>query len=94
MTPNFIYLQPETEIVAQLVRAPDCGSGGRGFDPRHSPKKMKGCYSQPFLFYPMERENYFLFIPLIIISRILAAAAGIFVPGPNTAATPASNKNW
>ena len=23
--------------VAQLVRAPDCGSGGRGFDPRHSP---------------------------------------------------------
>lgn len=24
-------------IVAQLVRAPDCGSGGRGFDPHHSP---------------------------------------------------------
>src|SRR5687768_11416707 len=23
--------------VAQLVRAPDCGSGGRGFDPRRSP---------------------------------------------------------
>ena len=23
--------------VAQLVRAPDCGSGGRGFDPHHSP---------------------------------------------------------
>jgi hypothetical protein len=24
-------------IVAQLVRAPDCGSGGRGFEPRLSP---------------------------------------------------------
>ncbi len=23
--------------VAQLVRAPDCGSGGRGFNSRHSP---------------------------------------------------------
>ena len=23
--------------VAQLVRAPDCGSGGRGFEPHHSP---------------------------------------------------------
>ena len=27
-----------TEIVAQLVRASDCGSEGRGFDPRHPPK--------------------------------------------------------
>jgi hypothetical protein len=26
-------------IVAQLVRAPDCGSGGRGFEPRLSPFK-------------------------------------------------------
>ena len=24
--------------VAQLVRALDCGSGGRGFDPHHSPQ--------------------------------------------------------
>jgi len=28
-----------TEIVAQLVRAPDCGSGGRGFETRLSPFK-------------------------------------------------------
>ncbi len=27
-------------IVAQLVRAPDCGSGGRGFKSRLSPKKI------------------------------------------------------
>jgi hypothetical protein len=27
--------------VAQLVRAPDCGSGGRGFEPHPSPQKNK-----------------------------------------------------
>ena len=26
-------------LVAQLVRAPDCGSGGRGFKSHHAPKK-------------------------------------------------------
>ncbi len=26
--------------VAQLVRAPDCGSGGRGFETRHSPQRV------------------------------------------------------
>ncbi len=26
--------------VAQLVRAPDCGSGGQGFDSLHSPHKQ------------------------------------------------------
>ena len=26
--------------VAQLVRAPDCGSGGRGFKTRHSPHRI------------------------------------------------------
>jgi len=29
------------EIVAQLVRAPDCGSGGRGFETRLSPQVFK-----------------------------------------------------
>ena len=29
-----------TEVVAQLVRASDCGSEGRGFDPRHPPQKV------------------------------------------------------
>ena len=28
-------------IVAQLVRASDCGSEGRGFEPRFSPKPLK-----------------------------------------------------
>ena len=26
-------------VVAQSVRAPDCGSGGRGFDSHRSPRK-------------------------------------------------------
>ena len=26
-------------VVAQLVRAPDCDSGGRGFEPHHPPLK-------------------------------------------------------
>jgi len=26
-------------VVAQLVRAPDCGSGGRGFKPHLPPKR-------------------------------------------------------
>ena len=35
---KYIY-RPTMVIVAQLVRAPDCGSGGRGFEPRLSPFK-------------------------------------------------------
>ena len=27
--------------VAQLVRAPDCGSGGRGFETRHPPHNLR-----------------------------------------------------
>lgn len=33
--PTFAFLK--TVDVAQLVRAPDCDSGGRGFEPRLSP---------------------------------------------------------
>ena len=36
-------------IVAQLVRAPDCGSGGRGFEPRPSPGKQP-VYAMGLLF--------------------------------------------
>jgi hypothetical protein len=35
---NLLYLcAPETEVVAQLVRASDCGSEGRGFETRLPP---------------------------------------------------------
>ena len=35
--------------VAQLVRAPDCGSGGRGFETRHSPQpRAAGLFEQEY----------------------------------------------
>ena len=34
-------------IVAQLVRAPDCGSGGRGFESRLSPQNGILCKWSP-----------------------------------------------
>ena len=42
-------------VVAQPVRAPDCDSGGRGFEPHHPPKKA------PFhkgLFFLNKSINY------------------------------------
>ena len=35
----FIFAAEKMVVVAQLVRAPDCGSGGRGFESHHPPKK-------------------------------------------------------
>ncbi|CAL2074822.1 hypothetical protein T190607A02C_100124 [Tenacibaculum sp. 190524A02b] len=37
-------------IVAQLVRAPDCGSGGRGFETHLSPK-TKALYTKGFFVF-------------------------------------------
>ena len=43
-------------VVAQLVRAPDCGSGGRRFEPDLPPTKKLGiticCPFFMFSFYP------------------------------------------
>ena len=35
------FLKEETVGIAQLVRAPDCGSGGRGFDSHYSPHLLE-----------------------------------------------------
>jgi hypothetical protein len=35
---DFIIFAPHTVVVAQLVRASDCGSEGRRFEPGHPPK--------------------------------------------------------
>ena len=35
----FIFAAEKMVVVAQLVRAPDCGSGGRGFESHLPPKK-------------------------------------------------------
>lgn len=48
---NYLYLQREKQMVdvAQLVRVSDCGSEGRGFDPRLPPRKVSILYS-PFFY--------------------------------------------
>ena len=38
----------ETAGIAQLVRASDCDSEGRGFEPHYSPGKMKASDSEAF----------------------------------------------
>jgi hypothetical protein len=35
---SFTFAQLKMVVVAQLVRAPDCDSGGRGFEPHHPPQ--------------------------------------------------------
>ena len=35
-------------VVAQLVRAPDCGSGGRGFESHLPPKCQKASFIEAF----------------------------------------------
>lgn len=45
-------------IVAQLVRAPDCDSGGRGFEPHHSPEKKPSRQNGVALFfYPFTADS-------------------------------------
>lgn len=34
---RLLFLQLDTVVVAQLVRALVCGAGGRGFEPHHPP---------------------------------------------------------
>ena len=38
---NFLLISPSNKmvVVAQLVRASDCDSEGRGFEPHHPPQK-------------------------------------------------------
>ena len=39
---SFIFARVYMVVVAQLVRAPDCGSGGRRFEPGLPPTKKLG----------------------------------------------------
>ncbi len=45
-------------VVAQLVRASDCDSEGRGFEPHHPPKKSR-----------LQAGFYFYFITIIVIIK-------------------------
>ncbi len=41
--------------VVQLVRAPDCGSGGRGFEPHLPPKEIYKQVERPVFLFCMRR---------------------------------------
>ena len=48
-------------VVAQLVRAPDCGSGGRRFEPGLPPQKlllMRGFFIYAYIFKFKIDEKY------------------------------------
>lgn len=52
------------EVVAQLVRAPDCGSGGRGFETRLPPQKKKAfCASRMLFSFPSKLTLFAHTIP-------------------------------
>ena len=53
-------------VVAQLVRALDCGSRGRGFEPRHPP-----------IFFLS--EVFPLFLQIHAVNKLLARGSGTFL---------------
>ena len=47
-----MHLQTNMVVLAQLVRASDCGSEGRGFEPHIPPiNEIKAAVKWPFSFY-------------------------------------------
>ncbi len=76
--------------VAQSVRALDCGSRGRGFEPHLPPHRDPGChftdnrdfYLQPKLLYSRPFPELHLFIALTLQSGFKASGVGgISIPG-------------
>ena len=49
-------------VVAQLVRASDCDSEGRGFEPHHPPKKvlLKSGIFDVKIFFPLRLRSYLM----------------------------------
>ena len=61
-TPNYLLLLSLKMVaIAQLVRASDCGSEGRGFEPHWLPKSKK----------PSVYRRFFIFILLTIHQKAL-----------------------
>ena len=47
--------------IAQLVRAPDCGSGGRGFEFHYSPQKIIQTKIVWIIFFLNSRRIYYIY---------------------------------
>ena len=56
---SIIFASENTVVVAQLVRAPDCGSGGHGFEPRLPPQKPRSYAVRLFLFLLFVLDSWF-----------------------------------
>ncbi len=48
-------------VVAQLVRASDCGSEGRGFETHHPPKKKRTEFQCVFFIWLIAKRTSFIF---------------------------------
>ncbi len=62
----FYICTHKTVIVAQLVRASDCGSEGRGFETPHSPKESTLFTSVLFYFMSVSKNtdtSFFILFP-------------------------------
>ena len=68
-------------VVAQLVRAPDCGSGGRGFEPRLPPLKIRGCpvLRQPLLISIDLFYSFFPYFTSILIPSLWLVNSGAYI---------------
>ena len=64
----------KTVGVVQLVRAPDCGSGGRGFEPHLPPERNKKSRLLEFAFFVLRA---------LVISAEFASKWGLFFDGTN-----------
>jgi hypothetical protein len=53
-----VYLPTQTVVVAQLVRAPDCGSGGRGFETHLPPNVKNPTGMWVFSFQPLTLRGF------------------------------------
>ncbi len=65
-------------IVAQLVRAPDCGSGGRGFEPRLSPNKPHPDSLEGVFNFSTMKKIMFLFLFTMVTAEVCSQHS--FVP--------------
>ena len=55
---NYIFLPSlKTVAIAQLVRASDCGSEGRGFEPHWPPKLKTFCLQEVFYFHSTHHSS-------------------------------------